>query len=262
MSSFLAIIALATGLSSLSGCSSTEAAMPTMKDHPMNGAHGLAEHVNTMPMAELTSRPFQGVKANRGTVRYVESGRMAKLVLSADFVIPDTPAPHWQLVDSGGRTYLLQQMKIKDGATNREIAVPNSVMDIAKVQVWCAFAETLLGETTFDRTITLPSGRAMTSTRFVGPKANTGTVQMKFENGRRMLTLSSDFVTPDTPAPHWQVVDSHGTVHLLQRLVIKDNLHHLTIAVPDYVHDVAKVQIWCSFAEVLLGEAVFAKHEG
>ncbi|MGQ0666409.1 MAG: hypothetical protein ACT4O4_05180, partial [Nitrospiraceae bacterium] len=31
------------------------------------------------------------------------------------------------------------------------------------------------------------------------------------------------------------------------------------ITLPAYVSDVAKVQIWCAFAEVLLGEASFAK---
>jgi hypothetical protein len=28
---------------------------------------------------------------------------------------------------------------------------------------------------------------------------------------------------------------------------------------PDYVHDIAKVQIWCAWAEVNLGEAWFDK---
>lgn len=211
---------------------------------------------------DVISRPFHGEKANKGTVRFVDSGGNGRLVLSEDFVIPETPAPHWRLVDSAGQIHLLKQMKIKDGATNRQINVPETMMDIAKVQVWCAFAETLLGETEFEGGLLLPMGRERRSTVFVGPKANTGTVSMRYEDGRRLLMLSDDFVIPDTPAPHWQVVDSHGTVHLLDRLLIKDNRFHKTIAVPAYVHDIARVQIWCSFAEVLLGEARFVGPQG
>jgi len=32
-----------------------------------------------------------------------------------------------------------------------------------------------------------------------------------------------------------------------------------SIVVPSYVEDISKVQIWCAFAEVLLGEASFEK---
>src|SRR5512145_139262 len=56
---------------------------------------------------------------------------------------------------------------------------------------------------------------------FAGPKANTGFVTITKQNGRIVLTLSDDFVVPDTPDPHWQVVDSKGNVYLLQRLDIK-----------------------------------------
>jgi hypothetical protein len=73
-----------------------------------------------------------------------------------------------------------------------------------------------------------------------------------------ILTLSDDFVVPDTPAPHWQVVDSKGQVFLLNRLKIKEDKYNQTITVPVYVKDIAKVQIWCAFAETLLGEAKFA----
>ncbi|RIK59409.1 hypothetical protein DCC62_28745, partial [candidate division KSB1 bacterium] len=64
---------------------------------------------------------------------------------------------------------------------------------------------------------------------------------------------------PDTPAPHWQLVDSKGNVYLLNRLKIKEDKYNKTLVVPAYVKDVAKVQIWCAWAEVLLGEASFAK---
>jgi len=74
-----------------------------------------------------------------------------------------------------------------------------------------------------------------------------------------ILTLSDDFVIPDTPAPHWQVIDTRGNAYLLQRLKIKGDKFNKTITVPSYVHDIAKVQIWCAWAEVNLGEASFAK---
>jgi hypothetical protein len=46
---------------------------------------------------------------------------------------------------------------------------------------------------------------------------------------------------------------------LLQRLVIKGDKFNKSITVPAYVHDIAKVQIWCAWAEVNLGEASFEK---
>src|SRR5207244_4304554 len=94
---------------------------------------------------------------------------------------------------------------------------------------------------------------------FAGAKVNGGTVSATTTGGRIVLTYSDDFKIPDTPAPHWQVVDSKGNIYLLQRLQIKDNKVNKTITLPAYVHDVAKVQIWCAFAEVLLGEASFDK---
>ena len=98
-----------------------------------------------------------------------------------------------------------------------------------------------------------------TSTKFTGAKANKGTVTHTVQSGKNVLTLSDDFKTPETPAPHWQVVDSHGHAFLLQRLKIKDDKFNKSIVVPEYVHDIAKVQIWCAWAEVNLGEASFEK---
>jgi len=103
------------------------------------------------------------------------------------------------------------------------------------------------------------AGEAHTSTQFAGAKANKGTVTHTIQSGKNILTLSDDFVIPDTPAPHWQVVDSQGHTYLLQRLKIKGDKYNKTITVPEYVHDVAKVQIWCAWAEALLGEASFHK---
>jgi len=100
-----------------------------------------------------------------------------------------------------------------------------------------------------------------TSGPFQGPKANKGTVTHSTRDGKNILTLSDDFVVPDTPDPHWQVVDSEGNVYLLDKLKTKGligNNFKKEIAVPSYVKNIAKVQIWCAFAEVNLGEASFS----
>jgi hypothetical protein len=97
------------------------------------------------------------------------------------------------------------------------------------------------------------------------------------KDGKNVLTLSDDFQVPDTPDPHWQVVDSKGTVYQLERLDVKEGAmmqgamsskgmkggkdiqFNKSITLPSYIHDVAKVQIYCSWAEALLGEASFAQ---
>ena len=98
---------------------------------------------------------------------------------------------------------------------------------------------------------------AHTTTKFQGVKANTGTAMHTKDGSKDVLMVSDDFKIPERSAPHWQVVDSKGNVYLLQQLRIKDNKFNRKISLPSYVHDVAKVQIWCSFAEALLGEASF-----
>src|SRR5207245_9191598 len=60
-----------------------------------------------------------------------------------------------------------------------------------------------------------------TSSQFQGPKANKGTVTHSTKDGKNVLTLSDDFVVPDTPNTHWQVVDSDGNVYLLDKLRYK-----------------------------------------
>ncbi len=75
------------------------------------------------------SGPFQGAKANTGYVTHTTEGGNSVLTLSDDFKAPDTPDPHWQIVDSNGNTYLLQKL------------------------IWCAFAETNLGEAVFDQPV-------------------------------------------------------------------------------------------------------------
>src|SRR5262245_4696630 len=103
----------------------------------------------------------------------------------------------------------------------------------------------------------MQAAESHTSTKFEGGKANKGTVTHTVQSGKNILTLSDDFVTPDTPAPHWQVVDTRGHAYLLQRLKIKGDKFNKSITVPEYVHDIAKVQIWCAWAEANLGEASF-----
>ena len=99
------------------------------------------------------SGPFKGAKAKTGYVTHTTEGGNSVLTLSDDFKAPDTPDPHWQVVDSNGNTYLLQKLSIKGGKMNRKITVPKYILDIAKVQIWCAFAETNLGEALFEQPV-------------------------------------------------------------------------------------------------------------
>ncbi len=103
---------------------------------------------------------FEGVKANSGKAMHARQGSKDMLTWSADFKIPDTPAPHWQVVDTKGNVYLLQRLKIKGDKENRTITVPSFVDDIAKVQIWCAWAEVLLGEASFDHPVVTAAGEA------------------------------------------------------------------------------------------------------
>lgn len=93
--------------------------------------------------------------------------------------------------------------------------------------------------------------------QFAGPKANTGMAIHFYENGKSMLKVSDDFKVPDTPAPTWRIVDSKGNIYTFDAFKIKGGAKR-QIQVPSYVHNIAKVQVYCAFAEVLLGEANFA----
>jgi hypothetical protein len=99
------------------------------------------------------SGPFQGAKANKGFVTHTTANGKSTLTLSDDFVAPQTPDPHWQVVDSSGKTYLLDRLMIKGDKMNKSIIVPSYVPDIAKVQIWCAFAEANLGEAAFEHPV-------------------------------------------------------------------------------------------------------------
>ena len=93
---------------------------------------------------------------------------------------------------------------------------------------------------------------------FAGKAVNGGTVSVSQQGGKTVLTLSGDFQVPGSPDPHWQVVDSNGTVYLLDRVKLKDDKINTSITLPRYVPDITKVQMWCAWAEVVLGEAPFA----
>ena len=113
-------------------------------------------------------------------------------------------------------------------------------------------------------TASLAMAQGQTSKPFSGAKVNGGTVTYSTKDGKDVLTLSADFKVPDTPDPHWQVVDSQGNTYLLQRLgakslggLAKDRIN-MSITLPAYVKDVVKVQIYCAWAEAVLGEASFS----
>ena len=97
-----------------------------------------------------------------------------------------------------------------------------------------------------------------TTQPFTGKAVNGGTVTATQQGGKTVLTVSKDFQVPGSPDPHWQVVDSKGTVYLLDRVKLKDDKINTSITLPGYINDVAKVQMWCAWAEVVLGEAPFA----
>lgn len=96
-----------------------------------------------------------------------------------------------------------------------------------------------------------------TTSQFQGPKANTGTAMFYRENGKAMLKVSDDFKVPDTPAPTWRVVDSKGNIYTLDAFKIKAG-EKRQVVLPSYIQDAAKVQVYCAWAEVILGEAPFA----
>jgi hypothetical protein len=111
---------------------------------------------------------------------------------------------------------------------------------------------------------TMATAQGHTSSKFSGAKVNAGTVTHTVKDGKNVLTLSSDFQVPDTPDPHWQIVDSKGNTYLLQRLGVKSlgglakDRINTSITLPAYIKDVAKVQIYCAWAEAVLGEASFS----
>src|SRR5438874_11994910 len=80
--------------------------------------------------------------------------------------------------------------------------------------MFVAFVVTALG---LSASGAFAQGGTHRSSQLQGPKANKGTVTHSTKDGKSVLTLSDDFVIPDTPDPHWQGVDSNGTVYLLYK---------------------------------------------
>ena len=103
----------------------------------------------SMKMMSTHSSMFKGIEVNKGHVILNKEGNKTTLTLSPDFALPKTPAPHWQIVDSKGNVYLLKQLKIAGDKMNKSITLPSYIMDVAKVQIWCSFAEVNLGEVSF-----------------------------------------------------------------------------------------------------------------
>ena len=101
-----------------------------------------------------------------------------------------------------------------------------------------------------------PGLAADITTPFVGKAVNGGTVTHQATGGRHVLSVSTDFPVPGSPDPHWQV---KGRIHLLDRLKLKDDRINRSITLPAHIEDVVKVQMWCAWAEVVLGEASFTK---
>ena len=116
-------------------------------------AVGLLTVTNSFAAEVHTSKPFSGKTVNGGTVKHTKQGGKHVLTLSDDFKVPGSPDPHWQVVDSKGNVYRLEKLSVKGDKSdkiNKTITLPGYIGDIAKVQMWCAFAEVLLGEAPFD----------------------------------------------------------------------------------------------------------------
>lgn len=98
-----------------------------------------------------------------------------------------------------------------------------------------------------------------TSGTFAGPEVKKGQVEIYRRGNTVRLRATGGFEIPKAPAPTWQVVDNAGNVFTLQQLNIVGGKTNLDIALPSYITSVSSVRVWCSFAEVNLGEAKFAK---
>ena len=112
-------------------------------------------------------------------------------------------------------------------------------------------------------TATFALAQGHTSKPFSGAKVNAGTVTHSMKDGKNVLTLSDDFKVPDTPDPHWQVVDSQGQYlpaaasRREEPRRPREGSHQHVDHAAAYIKDVAKVQIYCAWAEAVLGEAPF-----
>ncbi|MCE9557757.1 MAG: hypothetical protein K8R88_02280 [Armatimonadetes bacterium] len=115
-------------------------------------AHTQKDSKMMMDMMQ-TSSMFKGVEVNKGTVSFSVQMGKPTLMLSSDFMIPNSPAPSWQIVDGKGNTFLFNQLKIAGDKTNRKLVIPSYIQSVSKVQIWCSFAEVNLGEAMFAKPI-------------------------------------------------------------------------------------------------------------
>jgi hypothetical protein len=126
------------------------------QNKPMNMSQGSMKMEQSMGMKMMgESMAFKGIEVNGGTVHLHREGKKTMLMVSSDFKIPNSPAPHWQIVDAQGNVYLLNQFKIAGDKLNREITLPSYIKSVKSVQVWCSFAEVVLGQADFAKPIKL-----------------------------------------------------------------------------------------------------------
>jgi len=116
----------------------------------------------------------------------------------------------------------------------------------------CAFALLAIAVTAADK-----DGASHTTTTFQGNAVNGGTAIHFRQDGKSLLRVSDDFKVPNTPAPTWRVIDSKGVIYTLDAFKIKGG-EKRQVVVPAYVTNIAKVQVYCAWAEAVLGEANFS----
>ena len=104
-----------------------------------------------------------------------------------------------------------------------------------------------------------PMSAAMKTDMFTGIEVKKGAVEFYQKDGKNRLRVTAGFEIPTSPAPHWQIVDKQGNVFLLNQFRLAGDKTNLDIVLPSYIKSISKVQVWCSFAEVVLGEARFSK---
>ena len=89
----------------------------------LNGASRADDH--KLPERMHMTSMFSGKEVHVGTVMHTQDGKNHMLTWSDEFKIPNSPAPHWQVVDSKGNVFLLNRLKIKDDKLNRTIVLPS-----------------------------------------------------------------------------------------------------------------------------------------
>ena len=90
---------------------------------------------------------FEGAKTPAVIIHSYKKGRSI-LEVGWNFDIHESPAPTWRVVDSRRSVYTLDAFLTKAGHKSK-VMVPTYVKDVAKVQVYCAWSETVLGEAKF-----------------------------------------------------------------------------------------------------------------